>query len=110
MVFHSLWPLGCLFLIICLNFLHCQSVIVLHRRVCIFPKGNDVAHLPVYLEVADSAALPEGWSKYAKFSVAVISQLNNKFNVTKGTLIPGLLYLFAIYRLLISFTSLLEIV
>lgn len=52
-------------------------------RVGIFPKGNDVGHLPVYLEVADSAALPTGWSKYAKFSVAVISQLNNKFNVTK---------------------------
>lgn len=94
-------------MIIWLNFLHCQSVIVLHRRVGIFPKGNDVGHLPVYLEVADSAALPTGWSKYAKFSVAVISQLNNKFNVTKGTLLPVvalfICHLYASYIFYISF-------
>lgn len=54
-------------------------------RVLIFPKGNTVNHLSVYLNVADSAIFPDGWSTFAKFKIAVISQLNSKFNVTKYT-------------------------
>ncbi|KAH7866206.1 hypothetical protein Vadar_017070 [Vaccinium darrowii] len=54
-------------------------------RVLIFPKGNNVEHLSMYLDVADSATLPYGWSRYAQFSLAVINQLTNKFTVRKDT-------------------------
>ncbi|CAL5365147.1 unnamed protein product [Camellia sinensis] len=54
-------------------------------RVLIFPKGNNVDHLSMYLDVADSATLPYGWSRYAQFSLAVVNQINNKFTVRKDT-------------------------
>ncbi|XP_039043952.1 ubiquitin carboxyl-terminal hydrolase 13-like [Hibiscus syriacus] len=39
----------------------------------------------MYLDVADSASLPYGWSRYAQFSLAVINQIHNKFSVRKDT-------------------------
>ncbi|XP_030549140.1 ubiquitin C-terminal hydrolase 12-like [Rhodamnia argentea] len=54
-------------------------------RVLIFPKGNNVDHLSIYLDVADSATLPYGWSRYAQFSLTVINQIHNKFSVRKET-------------------------
>ncbi|XP_052185773.1 ubiquitin C-terminal hydrolase 12-like [Diospyros lotus] len=54
-------------------------------RVLIFPKGNNVDHLSMYLDVADSATLPYGWSRYAQFSLAVINQIHNKFTMKKET-------------------------
>ncbi|KAF8398034.1 hypothetical protein HHK36_016960 [Tetracentron sinense] len=54
-------------------------------RVLIFPKGNKVDHLSMYLDVADSANLPNGWSRYAHFSLAVVNQINNKYTVRNDT-------------------------
>ena len=54
------------------------------RRVLIFPKGNNVDHLSMYLDVADSPTLPYGWSRYAQFSLSVINQIHNKFTARKG--------------------------
>nr|XP_016444216.1 PREDICTED: ubiquitin carboxyl-terminal hydrolase 12-like [Nicotiana tabacum] len=54
-------------------------------RVLIFPKGNNVDCLSMYLDVADSAALPYGWSRYAQFSLAVVNQVNPKYTVKKET-------------------------
>ncbi|KAL3523697.1 hypothetical protein ACH5RR_016531 [Cinchona calisaya] len=54
-------------------------------RVLIFPKGNNVDHLSMYLDVADSSSLPYGWSRYAQFSLAVMNQIHNKFTVRKDT-------------------------
>ncbi|KAI4308350.1 hypothetical protein L6164_031433 [Bauhinia variegata] len=54
-------------------------------RVLIFPKGNNVDYLSMYLDVADSASLPYGWSRYAQFSLAVINQIHNKYSVRKDT-------------------------
>ncbi|XP_058105755.1 ubiquitin C-terminal hydrolase 12 isoform X1 [Magnolia sinica] len=54
-------------------------------RVLIFPKGNNVDQLSMYLDVADSASLPYGWSRYAQFSLAVINQIHNKYSVRKDT-------------------------
>ncbi|XP_061352582.1 ubiquitin C-terminal hydrolase 12-like isoform X2 [Gastrolobium bilobum] len=54
-------------------------------RVLIFPKGNNVDYLSMYLDVADSASLPYGWSRYAQFSVAVVNQIHNKYSVRKDT-------------------------
>ncbi|KAK1288930.1 Ubiquitin carboxyl-terminal hydrolase 12 [Acorus calamus] len=56
-----------------------------HRRVLIFPKGNNVDHLSMYLDVADSASLPYGWNRYAQFSLAVINQIHGKYTVRKET-------------------------
>ncbi|XP_026415216.1 ubiquitin carboxyl-terminal hydrolase 12-like isoform X1 [Papaver somniferum] len=54
-------------------------------RVLIFPKGNNVDHLSMYLDVADSANLPYGWSRYAQFSLAIVNQIHNKYTVRKDT-------------------------
>ncbi|XP_050887155.1 ubiquitin C-terminal hydrolase 12 isoform X1 [Lathyrus oleraceus] len=53
-------------------------------RVLIFPKGNNVDYLSMYLDVADSTSLPYGWSRYAQFSLAIVNQIHNKFSVRKG--------------------------
>ncbi|XP_020095661.1 ubiquitin carboxyl-terminal hydrolase 12-like isoform X3 [Ananas comosus] len=52
-------------------------------RILVFPKGNNVDNLSLYLDVADSALLPYGWSRYAQFSLSVINQINNKHTVRK---------------------------
>ncbi|KAH6802412.1 ubiquitin-specific protease 12 [Perilla frutescens var. frutescens] len=54
-------------------------------RVLIFPKGNNVDHLSMYLDVADSSNLPYGWSRYAQFSLSVINQIHSKFTIRKDT-------------------------
>ncbi|KAG6677675.1 hypothetical protein I3843_14G037900 [Carya illinoinensis] len=54
-------------------------------RILIFPKGNNVDHLSMYLDVADSATLPYGWSRYAQFSLSVINQIHNKYSIRKET-------------------------
>ncbi|KAJ4970538.1 hypothetical protein NE237_003637 [Protea cynaroides] len=54
-------------------------------RVLIFPKGNNVDHLSMYLDVADSVNLPYGWSRYAQFSLAVVNQIHGKYTVRKDT-------------------------
>ncbi|KAK6926479.1 MATH/TRAF domain, partial [Dillenia turbinata] len=54
-------------------------------RVLIFPKGNNVDYLSMYLDVADSATLPYGWSRYAQFSLSVINHVNTKYSMRKET-------------------------
>ncbi|KAI3847192.1 hypothetical protein MKX03_033299 [Papaver bracteatum] len=50
-------------------------------RVLMFPKGNKVDHLSMYLDVADSDNLPNGWSRWAEFSLAIVNQIDNKDTV-----------------------------
>jgi ubiquitin carboxyl-terminal hydrolase 7 len=54
-------------------------------RILIFPKGNNVDHLSMYLDVSDAASLPYGWSRYAQFSLAVVNQIHTRYTVRKGT-------------------------
>ncbi|KAL9238674.1 hypothetical protein vseg_013065 [Gypsophila vaccaria] len=54
-------------------------------RILIFPKGNNVDFLSMYLDVADSTSLPYGWSRYAQFSLAVVNQVHNKYSIRKDT-------------------------
>ncbi|CAA6658468.1 unnamed protein product [Spirodela intermedia] len=54
-------------------------------RVLIFPKGNNVDFLSMYLDVADSTTLPYGWSRYAQFSLAVINQMDSRYTIRKET-------------------------
>ncbi|KAJ4829155.1 ubiquitin carboxyl-terminal hydrolase 13 [Turnera subulata] len=52
-------------------------------RVLIFPKGNNVESLSMYLDVADASYLPYGWTRFAQFSLGVVNQLNPKLSVKK---------------------------
>ncbi|VAI14685.1 unnamed protein product [Triticum turgidum subsp. durum] len=56
-------------------------------RVLIFPKGNNVDHLSMYLDVADSGNLPYGWSRYAQFSLAIVNQIHQKYTARKGCML-----------------------
>ena len=56
----------------------------LHRRILLFPNGNNVQQLSVYLDVADSATLPQGWSRQAHFSLTVQNQKDPAKSVVKG--------------------------
>jgi hypothetical protein len=57
------------------------------RRVLIFPKGNNVDYFSMYLDVADSANLPYGWSRYAQFSLAVVNQIPPNYMLRKGAVL-----------------------
>ncbi|WCJ40208.1 MATH domain and coiled-coil domain-containing protein At3g58360 [Euphorbia peplus] len=54
-------------------------------RLLLFPKGNNVDYLSIYLEVADPTELPNGWSRDAEFSLALVNQSNANATVTKET-------------------------
>jgi hypothetical protein len=56
------------------------------RRALIFPKGNNVDYLSMYLDVADSASLPYGWCTYAQFGMTLVNQIMNMFSLRKGSL------------------------
>ncbi|KAL6845478.1 hypothetical protein ACP4OV_024973 [Aristida adscensionis] len=52
-------------------------------RVLVFPRGNNVDQLSMYLDSADANALPPGWSRYAQFSLAVVNQLDSRLSLRK---------------------------
>jgi ubiquitin carboxyl-terminal hydrolase 7 len=54
-------------------------------RILLFPGGNNVTQLSVYLDVADSATLPQGWSRQAHFTLTVHNQKDPSRSVIKGT-------------------------
>ncbi|XP_060169981.1 ubiquitin C-terminal hydrolase 13-like isoform X3 [Lycium barbarum] len=54
-------------------------------RILTFPKGNNVDYLSMYLDVADAASLPYGWSRYAQFSLTIVNQIHNKYSIRKET-------------------------
>ncbi|XP_057422809.1 ubiquitin C-terminal hydrolase 13-like isoform X2 [Lotus japonicus] len=54
-------------------------------RILIFPKGNNVDQLSLYLDATDSATLPYGWSRYAQFSLTVVNQIRHNFSIRKET-------------------------
>lgn len=49
-----------------------------------FPKGNNVDSLSMYLDVADSSTLPYGWIRFAQFSLAVVNQVHSEYSIRKG--------------------------
>ncbi|KAK7392744.1 hypothetical protein VNO78_21191 [Psophocarpus tetragonolobus] len=55
-------------------------------RILIFPKGNKVDYLSIYLDGGgDRDNLPNGWNKFAQFKVTLTNQVNYKKNETKET-------------------------
>ncbi|KAK9019707.1 hypothetical protein V6N11_054217 [Hibiscus sabdariffa] len=51
-------------------------------RILIYPKGNNVDLLSIYLAVEDSER-PSGWIRYAQFGLAVIDRTDRKTSITK---------------------------
>ncbi|OIV90444.1 hypothetical protein TanjilG_01922 [Lupinus angustifolius] len=54
-------------------------------RILMFPKGNNVDYLSIYLDAGDSANLPYGWSRFAKFKLSLINKVNSKRTKTLET-------------------------
>lgn len=51
-----------------------------------YPRGNNVDYLSVYLDVTGSSTLPLGWAISARFSLTIVNQLQSSESLTKGTL------------------------
>ncbi|XP_024159747.1 uncharacterized protein LOC112167024 isoform X2 [Rosa chinensis] len=71
-----------------LNLKHYSEVFIIGDfkwRILIYPRGNNTNHLSVYLEVPDSSELPYGWSRYARFSLTMVNQVDHSKSFTKGT-------------------------
>lgn len=62
------------------------------RRILIFPKGNGGDHLSMYVDVADSATLPYGWSRYAHFNLTVVNQIHSKYSIRKGNFVAAVIH------------------
>ncbi|XP_050133796.1 MATH domain and coiled-coil domain-containing protein At3g58270-like [Malus sylvestris] len=54
-------------------------------RILVFPKGNNVKQLSLYLEVVDASDLPFLWTRYAQFSFTVVNQRSSNMSITKET-------------------------
>lgn len=54
-------------------------------RILLFPKGNNVEFLSIYLDVADAPALPIGWSRVAQFNLGVVNQYDRNLSMKKDT-------------------------
>ncbi|KAM5585435.1 MATH domain and coiled-coil domain-containing protein [Rosa sericea] len=52
-------------------------------RIVMYPQGNKEDYLSVYLDMSDARALPLGWSRYAKFSLTLVDQLQCSKSITK---------------------------
>lgn len=51
-----------------------------------YPRGNNVEYLSVYLDVTGSSTLPLGWARHVRFSLTIVNQLQSSESLTKGTL------------------------
>lgn len=45
-------------------------------RILIFPHGNNVQHVSMYLDVADAKTLETGWCRYARFQLSILNQID----------------------------------
>ncbi|KAK8999209.1 hypothetical protein V6N11_070385 [Hibiscus sabdariffa] len=54
-------------------------------NIVIFPKREKdmVGHFSIYLDVADSATLPSGWTTFAQFGFAVIDQIDRRNSIAR---------------------------
>lgn len=50
-----------------------------------YPKGNTVDNLSVYLDVQGASELPLGWSRCVQFSFTVVNQLQRSKSITRET-------------------------
>ncbi|KAK8999168.1 hypothetical protein V6N11_070345 [Hibiscus sabdariffa] len=52
-------------------------------RIDVYPKGNNVDHLSIFLTAADSATLPSGWTRFAQYGLAVIDQTDRRNSIAR---------------------------
>ncbi|KAJ8476606.1 hypothetical protein OPV22_020333 [Ensete ventricosum] len=52
-------------------------------RLLLFPKGNNVDSLSIYMDAADSDSLVFGWTRFAHFGLTVIDQIKSDRSITK---------------------------
>ncbi|XP_060963248.1 MATH domain and coiled-coil domain-containing protein At3g58380-like isoform X2 [Cannabis sativa] len=53
-------------------------------RILVFPEGNNVDYLSVYLDVADPVTVPHECCRNALFSLSVINQIHSEHTITKA--------------------------
>ena len=54
-------------------------------RLLLFPAGNGVPHISLYLDVANAATLPDEWSRQASFSLRLHRQEGDGEDIVKDT-------------------------
>ncbi|XP_061364546.1 MATH domain and coiled-coil domain-containing protein At3g58340-like, partial [Gastrolobium bilobum] len=52
-------------------------------RILMFPKGNEVDYLSIYLDAGDLDHLPSDWNKFVEVKLALINQINGTMTITK---------------------------
>ncbi|XP_028944715.1 MATH domain and coiled-coil domain-containing protein At3g58250-like [Malus domestica] len=70
------------------NFKHYSDVFAIDDykwQILLYPRGNNVDFLSVYLVVVESSKLPPGWSRYAAFSLTLVNQLHPSNSKTLDT-------------------------
>lgn len=60
------------------------------RRVCAYPRGNNVDYLFLYLEVADFESLPTGWKRHARYLLSIVNHKSFKRCRSNGDYVPSL--------------------
>ena len=58
----------------------------MRRWIIIYPKGDNSDHFLIYLGAAHVAGLPDGWTRHAKFSLSVISEVD-KYTIREGNVV-----------------------
>ncbi|KAM2897950.1 hypothetical protein COP2_007534 [Malus domestica] len=72
------------------NFKHYSDVFAIDDykwQILLYPRGNNVDFLSVYLVVVESSKLPPGWSRYVAFSLTLVNQLHPSNSKTLGTFV-----------------------
>ncbi|PKI42937.1 hypothetical protein CRG98_036735 [Punica granatum] len=54
-------------------------------RLLVFPKGNNVDYVSIYLDVPDASTLPSGWRREAQFSLIMVNQNHQSSSTRKGS-------------------------
>lgn len=54
-------------------------------QLLMFPRGNAVDHLSLYLDAAEPDSLPAGWSQFASFSLSLVCQDDETASLKKET-------------------------
>lgn len=54
-------------------------------RLLLFPKGNNVDYISLYLDVPEHQNFPIGWTRFAHFNLAIMNQVDRNHSVKKDT-------------------------
>ncbi|KAK9019702.1 hypothetical protein V6N11_054212 [Hibiscus sabdariffa] len=51
--------------------------------IVMYPKGNKVGDISIYLGVADSATLPSGWTRFVQFGFVIVDQIDRTNSIAE---------------------------